>query len=110
MDSVIEPILVLSSNFLETQQESIPDYFWPKTGKWGIRGTPQYPTHLFFLLLTTSTDLHKTYIDDEHYNSGHGHAYEKYGVDPKVGAVGAVVVVRPDQCKYNKWSGVGACC
>lgn len=41
-------------------------------------------------------DLHKVYIDDEHYNSGHGHAYEKYGIDPEVGAV---VIVRPDQCK-----------
>ena len=45
-------------------------------------------------------DLHKTYVDDEHYNSGHGHAYEKYGVDA---AVGAVVVVRPDQCKFIFW-------
>ncbi|KAF1832623.1 hypothetical protein BDW02DRAFT_417402 [Decorospora gaudefroyi] len=76
IDSVIEPILVLNSKFFETEQERIPDYFWPKSGKWGIR------------------DLHKTYIDDEHYNSGHGHAYEKYGVDP---IVGAVVIVRPDQ-------------
>ncbi|KAF2026861.1 hypothetical protein EK21DRAFT_73273 [Setomelanomma holmii] len=75
-DSVIEPILVLSSKFLEIEQESIPDYFWPASGKWGIR------------------DLHKTYIDDEHYNSGHGHAYQKYVVDPQVGAV---VIVRPDQ-------------
>lgn len=46
--------------------------------------------------LTISTDLHKTYIDDEHYNSSHGHAYEKYGVDSEMGAV---VIVRPDQCK-----------
>ncbi|KAL5115572.1 hypothetical protein ACEQ8H_006548 [Pleosporales sp. CAS-2024a] len=76
VDSVIEPILVLSSKFLETEQESIPYYFWPKTGKYGIR------------------DLHKTYIDDEHYNSGHGHAYDKYGVGP---SVGAVIIVRPDQ-------------
>jgi hypothetical protein len=45
----------------------------------------------------SSSDLHKTYIDDEHYNSGHGYAYEKYGADP---SVGAVVIVRPDQCKY----------
>ena len=42
------------------------------------------------------TDLHKTFVDDEHYNSGHGNAYEAYGVDPNYGAV---VVVRPDQCK-----------
>jgi phenol 2-monooxygenase len=76
IDSVIEPILVLSSEFRDTEQERIPDYFWPKSGKWGIR------------------DLHKTYLDDEHYNSGHGHAYKIYGVDPDVGAV---VIVRPDQ-------------
>jgi phenol 2-monooxygenase len=39
IDSVIEPVLVLSSKFLETEQESIPDYFWPESGKYGIRGT-----------------------------------------------------------------------
>lgn len=37
-------------------------------------------------------------MDDDSYNSGHGHAYEKYGIDP---AKGAIVVVRPDQCKLN---------
>jgi phenol 2-monooxygenase len=47
-------------------------------------------------MLKLIADLHKTYIDDDHYNSGHGHAYKKYGIDP---SVGAVVVVRPDQCK-----------
>ncbi|KAI4906508.1 hypothetical protein J4E90_010401 [Alternaria incomplexa] len=76
IDSFIETLLVLSSKFPETEQESIPGYFWPKSGKWSIR------------------DLHKTFIDDDHYNSGHGHAYEKYGVKPDVGAV---VIVRPDQ-------------
>lgn len=48
-------------------------------------------------LINVFLDVHKVYIDDEHYNSGYGHAYEKYGVDPKVGAV---VIVRPDQCEY----------
>ncbi|KAI4614495.1 hypothetical protein J4E83_007149 [Alternaria metachromatica] len=76
IDSIIETFLVLNSKFTETEQESIPDYFWPKSGKWNIR------------------DLHKTFVDDDHYNSGHGHAYEKYGVKPDVGAV---VIVRPDQ-------------
>ncbi|RMZ71366.1 phenol 2-monooxygenase [Pyrenophora seminiperda CCB06] len=76
LDSVIEPLLVLSSKFTQTEQERIPDFFWPKTGEWGIR------------------DLHKTYIDDTHPNAGHGHAYKKYGIDP---SVGAVVLVRPDQ-------------
>lgn len=54
----------------------VPDVFSPVTGKWGIK------------------DLHKTYVDDEHYNAGHGHAYEQYGIDIERGAV---VVVRPDQ-------------
>jgi hypothetical protein len=36
------------------------------------------------------------YADEESYNSGHGHAYEAYGVDPQRGAL---VVVRPDHCK-----------
>jgi phenol 2-monooxygenase len=28
----------------------------------------------------------KTFADDESYNSGHGHAYSEYGVDPEQGA------------------------
>lgn len=48
-------------------------------------------------LVLTKADLHKTFVDDESYNSGHGHAYKFYGVEP---AEGAVVVVRPDQCKW----------
>lgn len=46
-------------------------------------------------ILTNFADLHKVFIDDESYNSGHGHAYEKYGVDVKNGAL---VILRPDQC------------
>ncbi|KAF2650039.1 hypothetical protein K491DRAFT_609571 [Lophiostoma macrostomum CBS 122681] len=76
IDRLIEPIVVLRSLFATVKQEDIPGYFWPVTGKWRIR------------------DLHKVYVDDEHYNAGHGHAYERYGVNP---GVGAVVIVRPDQ-------------
>lgn len=47
------------------------------------------------IFLFSSPDLHKVFVDDEHYNSGHGHAYEKYGIDPEKGAT---VIVRPDQC------------
>ena len=80
IDSFIEPILVLSGQRTQIKQEQIPDYFWPITGKYRIR------------------DLHKTFVDDESYNSGHGEAYEFYGVDPEVGAI---AVVRPDQCEYE---------
>ncbi|KAF2189028.1 hypothetical protein K469DRAFT_724316 [Zopfia rhizophila CBS 207.26] len=76
IDSVIEPVVVLKGKFVETEQERIPDYFWPVTGKWRMR------------------DLHKVYIDDEHYNSGHGHAYDKYEIDSNDGAL---VIIRPDQ-------------
>ncbi|KUJ09797.1 putative phenol 2-monooxygenase [Mollisia scopiformis] len=76
VDSFIEAIVVFYGGRLKLEQEEIPQYFWPTTGEWGMR------------------DLHKTFVDDESYNSGHGHAYEKYGVDVKEGAV---AVVRPDQ-------------
>jgi len=39
-------------------------------------------------------DLHKIFVDDESYNSGHGMAYKFYGVNPKHGAI---AIVRPDQ-------------
>jgi phenol 2-monooxygenase len=38
VDSVIEPILVLSSEYLGTEQELIPEYFSPFSGKWKIKG------------------------------------------------------------------------
>ncbi|KAH8799108.1 FAD binding domain-containing protein [Xylogone sp. PMI_703] len=76
IDSFIEAILILSGDRLKTQQEQIPEYFYPVTGKWGMR------------------DLHKVYIDDKSYHSGHGHAYEFYGVSPEKGAI---AIVRPDQ-------------
>ncbi|KAK6199079.1 Polynucleotide 5'-hydroxyl-kinase grc3 [Pestalotiopsis sp. IQ-011] len=38
-------------------------------------------------------DYDKVFVDGDSYHEGHGHAYERYGVDP---GKGAVVVVRPD--------------
>jgi phenol 2-monooxygenase len=75
-DATIEPLLVLSTPFLALDDTLIPALFRPHTGRWGMR------------------DPHKVFVDDEHYNHGHGHAYQAYGVDPEVGAV---VLVRPDQ-------------
>ena len=42
-------------------------------------------------------DVHKIFIDDQSYHSGHGHAYEYYGIHPNRGAI---AIVRPDGCKY----------
>ena len=36
------------------------------------------------------------FVDDESYNSGHGHAYKAFGIDREQGAL---VVVRPDHCE-----------
>ncbi|KAL7627175.1 hypothetical protein AAE478_003951 [Parahypoxylon ruwenzoriense] len=71
-DAVINLILVLPSGRTEIAQDKIPEVFRPTVA-------PQ-----------------KVFVDEEGYNSPHGHAYEKYGVDS---SRGAVVLVRPDQCK-----------
>ncbi len=96
---------MLSGERVKLEQEQIPEYFCPVTGKHKIRGLLKLPSILSglwtvcYLLLTChlyfTVDLHKTFIDDESYNSGHGHAYDTYGVDVKKGAV---AIVRPDQC------------
>ncbi|KAI0123621.1 FAD binding domain-containing protein [Xylariales sp. AK1849] len=75
-DSVINLLLVLSGKRTEFEQNQIPEVFTPITGKWKMKS------------------LFKTFVDDESYNSGHGHAYAAYGVDP---SSGALVIVRPDQ-------------
>ncbi|MCJ1434802.1 hypothetical protein MMC27_004172 [Xylographa pallens] len=75
VDSFIEVIVVLSGERLQIDQEQIPPCFRPVTGKWRMR------------------DLNKVYIDDESYHSGHGHAYEFYGISPERGAI---AIVRPD--------------
>ncbi|PVH72447.1 2-polyprenyl-6-methoxyphenol hydroxylase [Cadophora sp. DSE1049] len=76
IDSAIEVIVVLSGSRQDLEQDGIPEFFRPKTGK---RMIP---------------DLHKVYVDDEGYNSGHGHAYNYYNIDERKGAM---VIVRPDQ-------------
>lgn len=40
----------------------------------------------------------KVFVDDEGYNtSSCGEAYASYGINP---TRGAVIIIRPDQCKY----------
>lgn len=38
IDSFIEPIVVLHGQRHEIQQEQIPDYFQPVTGRWKMKG------------------------------------------------------------------------
>ena len=39
-------------------------------------------------------NLHKIFLDDESWNSGHGHVYKTLGIDPRAGCI---IVARPDQ-------------
>ena len=94
IDSFIEVIVVLFGERLKINQEQIPPSFRPVTGKWRMRGRAA-PDHLLSLLMKR-LDLHKIYIDDESYHSGHGHAYDFYGVHPEKGAI---AIIRPDNCK-----------
>ncbi|KAK4195054.1 putative monooxygenase [Triangularia verruculosa] len=91
-DSVIDRILVTSGDRKKAELDQIPEFFAPVTGKWKMK------------------NLGKIYADDESYNSGHGHAYATYGVDP---TKGAIVVVRPDHytakvCRLEDAESLGA--
>ena len=86
--------MVLIGERLKINQEQLPQCFWPVTGKWQMRGRDGSDSLLG--LLTVTLDLHKIYIDDESYHSGHGHAYEFYGIHPEKGAI---AIIRPDNCK-----------
>ncbi|KAI3394186.1 hypothetical protein diail_3141 [Diaporthe ilicicola] len=76
VDSVFECLLVLRTKRTEVKSDHIPNVFKPVSGKHRIQS------------------LHKVFVDDESYNSGHGHAFDMIGADHK--AI-TIVVVRPDQ-------------
>ena len=79
IDSVIETLVLLSGKRHAVEYTDLHPYFWPITGKHRLR------------------NLYKIFFDDEaywEYGTMQMHAYEFYGVDP---AVGAIVIVRPDQ-------------
>ncbi|KAH9238365.1 hypothetical protein K456DRAFT_1758802 [Colletotrichum gloeosporioides 23] len=70
------PVLLLRSDRKVLDERKIPSFFMPNTGHGGVRR------------------LQDVFVDDQSYHAGHGEAYAKYGVDA---AVGAMVLVRPDQ-------------
>ncbi|KAF9877041.1 hypothetical protein CkaCkLH20_05307 [Colletotrichum karsti] len=75
-DSFIELILVASGQRVEVEMDCIPLVFRPVTGQWSVR------------------ENHNIYFDDVSYNHGHGHAYDKFGIDK---GEGATLILRPDQ-------------
>ena len=38
IDSFIESVVVLAGHRMELEQEEIPPYFWPVTGRWRMKG------------------------------------------------------------------------
>jgi phenol 2-monooxygenase len=81
VDSLIEVLTIHSARRTETDLFDFPEIFHPFSQRDGW-------------------DYWKIYVDDESYHEGHGHAYEKYGVDPKRGCA---AILRPDQ--YVGWVG-----
>ncbi|KAL3421793.1 phenol 2-monooxygenase [Phlyctema vagabunda] len=75
VDSVIEPLLILSGSRTSLEMENVPGYYLPITGPYKMR------------------NLQKIFFDDETYNAGFGDAYKFYAINP---ARGALVIVRPD--------------
>lgn len=102
MDSVVECLLVVKMKRTDIELEHIPGVFKPVTGPHHIRSEFVILSlrHMIFRTdfarLMSLTDLHKVLVDDYSYNSGHGHAFDALGIDPKVVTV---VIVRPDQCE-----------
>lgn len=93
-DSVIECLLVLKTKRRDIQLDHLPKAFKPITGKHQIQ-SKSLSTLMIFQWLLTWAGLHKVFVDDESYNSGHGHAFDTLGVDHD--AI-TTVIVRPDQC------------
>ncbi|KAG8158324.1 hypothetical protein KVR01_012085 [Diaporthe batatas] len=75
-DSIIESLLMLKTKRTAICLDNIPKAFKPITGKQSIQ------------------NIHKVFVDDESYNSGHGYAFDTIGVDHESVTI---VVVRPDQ-------------
>lgn len=96
IDSLIETILIGYGNRHGIELEQIPECFYPVSGKYQTRGAYSLISYGPIIPNPEYLDLHKIYYDDESYNNGHGHAYEYLGIDA---AQGALIIVRPDQCK-----------
>lgn len=103
-DSVIETLLVLKTKRTGVYLDQIPRAFKPTTGKHRIQSESANAFRGRSLL--TSIGLHKVFVDDESYNSGHGHAFDTIAVDHE--AI-TIVVVRPDQCEYISIDSLSVC-
>lgn len=74
IDSVVDVLLIHASPRYSVEWNDFPSAFKPRDHK-------------------KRMDYFKIFTDDASFHRGHGHAYAKYGIDPKKGAI---LVIRPD--------------
>jgi phenol 2-monooxygenase len=106
LNSVINPVVVLATERKDLSQSQIPDFYTPSIGHRRVRCKTTGPSVNCGIgkqwnvgLLIRNAGLHNVFTDEAGPYSPHGHAYEKYGVDP---SRGALVVVRPDHCMDSR--------
>lgn len=87
VDSVIDVLTVSSTPRTACELTEYPEILRPMTTRWHQPGTGKNSSSK-----AMSRDYWKIFCDDDSYHSGHGHAYEKYGISSE----GAIVVIRPD--------------
>lgn len=88
VDHVIDFLTISSSPRQTCELKDYPTILHPFTTRWHQEGSGSDGKGK-----ATSQDYWKIFTDDDSYHSGHGHAYEKYGLDSERGAV---IIVRPD--------------
>lgn len=92
---------MLAGDRTKVELEHIPGYFLPHTGRYKLQSKTPAKEICHFnysALIDDCPGLDKIFVDDDSYNSGHGHAYESYGCSSEAGAL---VVVRPDQRTFT---------
>ena len=101
LDSVIETLVVVSSSRVALQNQVLdwPEVLLPHRAPHKIQGgclasivSRGVACSPHSLIRDAAFDT--VFADVDSYHHGHGHAYQKYGIDPEVGCV---VVTRPDQ-------------
>jgi phenol 2-monooxygenase len=105
-DIVINNTLVIKADRRAVQIDQLPEVFFPRSGQYSLRSESSHlhharsssPKAIHHVLNCSLEDVHRVFVDDESpYLLGCGEAFFKYGIDTEKGAI---VVVRPDSCKF----------
>jgi phenol 2-monooxygenase len=105
-DTVINNTLVIKAERRAVQIDQLPEVFFPQSGQYSLRSKSSHlyqtasrpPKVTNYILIRFLVDVHRVFIDDKSpYMLGCGQAFSKYGIDTEKGAI---VVVRPDSCKF----------